>query len=464
MLTTLSHLIDSRVNASDGEMGTVKAAFFDDQSWAIRYLVVETGNWASERRVLISPYSVKPSPGADHAVDVNLTCAQVKNSPDIDTHQPVSRQHERQLSGYYGYPKYWGTGGLWGPMGGYPMMPMGMDNQVQKAIDKAMRERDEAAGDVHLRDSTKVAGYNLQASDDSIGHVKDFVFDDATWALHYLVIDTRNWWPGGQKVLIGTQWIDHIDWATKTVHCTLTRDQVKSSPMYDPSLPIHRDDEARLHEAYGRTGYWVVAAQAAAAVAAAAAPGPAPTHTESALFLPKPRAAPGALVVVPPSPPPVFVYATHQEAEDAIQTLARAGIDVKKLSLVGKGYHSEEHPLGFYSTGDKIRTWGGNGAFWGGIWGLLMAPPVFFIPGLGTMAMAGPLVATLVGGLEGAVVVGGLSALGAAFTRIGVPKDQVMQYETALKVDKYVLLVHGDADDIAKAQSVLARAKDWQAA
>jgi len=156
---------------------------------------------------------------------------------------------------------------------------------------------------------------------------------------------------------------------------------------------------------------------------------------------------------------PFYVFNTHIEAEQAIQSLSRAGFDMKKLSLVGKGYHTEEHPIGFYTTGDRIKTWGGMGAFWGGIWGLLFAPAVFFLPGLGLVAMAGPIVAALVSGLEGAVVVGGISALGAALTQIGVPKDQVIKYETALKVDKYVLLVHGSADEVAKVHTVLSNTK-----
>ncbi|MEB0259918.1 DUF1269 domain-containing protein, partial [Undibacterium sp. 5I1] len=124
---------------------------------------------------------------------------------------------------------------------------------------------------------------------------------------------------------------------------------------------------------------------------------------------------------------------------------------MKNLSLIGKGYHSEEHPLGFYTLGDRVKTWGGNGAFWGAIWGLLLAPAVFFLPGLGVMAMAGPIAAALVGALEGAVVVGGVSALGAVLVNIGVPNDQIIKYETALKVDKYVLLIHGDTEEVAKA-------------
>jgi hypothetical protein len=155
-----------------------------------------------------------------------------------------------------------------------------------------------------------------------------------------------------------------------------------------------------------------------------------------------------------------FVFDNHAAADDAIRTLSKAGFDMKMLSLVGKGYHSEEKPMGFYTAGDRIRAWGGAGAFWGGIWGLLLAPAVFFLPGLGLVGMAGPLAATLVGALEGAVVVGGLSALGAALMQIGVPKDQVIKFEAALKVDKYLLVVHGNADDQQRARSVLAQAKD----
>lgn len=160
----------------------------------------------------------------------------------------------------------------------------------------------------------------------------------------------------------------------------------------------------------------------------------------------------------------VYVYNTHADADEAIRALNRAGFDVKKLSLVGKGYHSDEHPLGFYTLGDKVKAWGGAGAFWGGIWGLLMAPAVFFLPGLGLVAMAGPLVATLVGALEGAVLVGGVSALGAALSTIGVPKDQVIRYETAIKADKFVLMVHGNADDFATVAKVLAISKDRETA
>jgi hypothetical protein len=152
---------------------------------------------------------------------------------------------------------------------------------------------------------------------------------------------------------------------------------------------------------------------------------------------------------------PCFVFNSHAEAEAAVRELIKSGIDAKQMSLVGKGYHSEEKPVGFYTVGDRVKSWGGVGAFWGGIWGLLLAPAVFVLPGIGVMAMAGPFVSILVSVLEGAALVGGVSALGAALSQIGVPKDQIVKYETALKMDKYILLVHGSAEEQARARSTL---------
>ena len=161
---------------------------------------------------------------------------------------------------------------------------------------------------------------------------------------------------------------------------------------------------------------------------------------------------------------PVYVFNTHVEAEEAVKALSKSGYDVKKLSIIGKGYHTEETPIGFYTMGDRIKAWGGMGAFWGGIWGLLIAPAVFFLPGFGLVALAGPVVAALVAALECAVLVGGVSAIGAALMQIGVPKDQIMKYETALKVDKYVLMVHGSIEEQDKARTVLEKTKSWEMA
>ena len=150
-----------------------------------------------------------------------------------------------------------------------------------------------------------------------------------------------------------------------------------------------------------------------------------------------------------------YVYKTHFDAENAVRRLGNSGFDMKHLSLIGKGYHTEEHPIGFYSKGHRIISWGKFGAFWGAIWGLIFTPAVFLIPGLGVMALAGPVVGALVSALETAVVVGGLSALGAAMVELGVQKDQVIEYEVAIKADQFVLLVHGSNDEVERAHSLL---------
>ena len=267
MLNALSQLTGSTLTATDGEIGHVKQAYFDDQAWAVRYLVVDTGTWLSGREVLISPYAVRQPVGPGKSIDVSLTRQQVENSPDIDTHKPVSRQHERDYLDYYAYPQYWAGGELWS-MSALPLLPpnlppAGGDAEIDAEIAAGIAARTAAHAaevpteDVHLRSSSVVAGYNIQATDHSIGHVKDFIFDDASWAIRYLVIDTRNWWPGGKKVLLATHWIDRIDWAEQTVYTQLTRDQVKASPEYDESASVERDYEQRLHDAYGREGYWL---------------------------------------------------------------------------------------------------------------------------------------------------------------------------------------------------------------
>lgn len=149
------------------------------------------------------------------------------------------------------------------------------------------------------------------------------------------------------------------------------------------------------------------------------------------------------------------VFNTHAEAEDAIRLLDRSGFDVKKLSIIGKGYHTEEHAVGFYGMGDRIKSWGGVGAFWGGIWGLLLGPAVFLLPGVGLVAMAGPVVTALISTLEGAVLVGSLGALGAALSKLGASHDQVIKYESAIKSDKYVLMIHGSTEEISIANDIL---------
>lgn len=153
----------------------------------------------------------------------------------------------------------------------------------------------------------------------------------------------------------------------------------------------------------------------------------------------------------------VATYPTHTVAEAAIKELQQAGFDMKKLSIVGRDYHTDEHVVGYYNIGDRMKVWGKTGAFWGGIWGFLFGSAFFWIPGVGPLLVAGPLVGWIVGALEGAIVVGGLSALGAGLYSLGIPEDSIVQYETALKIGKFILIVHGSADDTIHAREILNR-------
>jgi uncharacterized membrane protein len=151
----------------------------------------------------------------------------------------------------------------------------------------------------------------------------------------------------------------------------------------------------------------------------------------------------------------VAIYDTHEQAEQAVKSLQEAGVDMKSLSIAGKDQHTDEHVVGYYNTGDRMKYWGKMGAFWGGFWGLLFGSALFAIPGIGPVLVAGPLVAWIVAGLEGAVVVGGAGAIGGALASIGIPKDSIVEYELALKTDKFMLIVHGAPDAVAKAKEIL---------
>lgn len=153
----------------------------------------------------------------------------------------------------------------------------------------------------------------------------------------------------------------------------------------------------------------------------------------------------------------VGIYKSHSDAEQAIKELQKAGFSMNKLSIVGKDYHTEEHVVGYYSTGDRMKAWGKLGAFWGGLWGLLFGAAFFFVPGIGPVAVAGPLVSSIVAVLEGAVVVGGLSALGAGLFGLGIPKESIIKYETQLKAEKFLLIAHGTKDQAQKAVDILGK-------
>jgi hypothetical protein len=252
MLSNATNLKGLVIRATDGELGTVDQLYFDDETWAIRYLTVETGGWLGGRQVLISPFSVVNTDWEARRLDVALTKKQVENSPNIDMHEPVSRQHEAAYLRYYGYPYYWGGPYLWGPA----YFPAGLDISRTAASELLADRIQRESNDSHLRSTAGVTGYSIEASDGEIGHVDGFVVDYDAWAIRYIEVATRNWWPG-KKVLVSPEWIERVSWAASKVYVALSREAIKSGPEYVDSVPITREYENRLFFHYGRPPYWL---------------------------------------------------------------------------------------------------------------------------------------------------------------------------------------------------------------
>ncbi len=248
MLRSLKGLEHYKVSATDGDIGHVENFFIDDERWGVRYLIVNTGGLLEGRSVLISPVSFREVEWAARRFHLALTIDKIKDSPGIDVDKPVSRQHEQDYHGYFGYPYYWGYAGLW-EASAYPNLiaaNIGLNPPLAQP---------ESHGDVHLRSVKEVRGYHVQGIDDAIGHVDDFIVDDQSWQVRYLVIDTSNWW-FGRHVLVSPQWVNRVSWSTQKVHVVLPRQQVKDSPEWNPKQAINRDYEERLREHYGFSTYW----------------------------------------------------------------------------------------------------------------------------------------------------------------------------------------------------------------
>ena len=223
------------LHARDGEFGKVKDFYFDDHLWTIRYLVADTAEWLVGRQVLISPKSLISVDRGGKSIAIDLTKKQIEDSPPLRTDKPISRQFERAYHGFFGWTMYWG-----------------FEDERAKHEERA-RQRNR--GDPDLRSANAVRGYHIHASDGPVGHVDDFVIDDETWAVRYLIVDTRDWLPG-KKVLISPQWIERISWKQKQVFIAHSRDAIQQAPEYRDQSPVTRDYEAALHDHYNSTGYW----------------------------------------------------------------------------------------------------------------------------------------------------------------------------------------------------------------
>ncbi len=239
-----------RLEARDGQIGAVEDLYFDDDAWTVRYLVVDTGGWFSGRRVLISPSAVEAVRWGtgQQVIEVDLTKDQVVRAPDVDTQLPVSRQHEMAYVAYYGWPRYWTGPWLWGPYHLPMTTPVGgMREEV------AARPAAEDA-DLHLRSVNEVTGYDVGARDGDVGVVEDFLVEDGTWTIRYLVVDTSKWW-FGRKVRRSPDWIAAVSWQDRRVVVRRSRDEIKSAPEWDRSTPLARGYEQDLYRHYGEPGY-----------------------------------------------------------------------------------------------------------------------------------------------------------------------------------------------------------------
>jgi hypothetical protein len=245
MLIKAATLNGYKLDSLDGEIGQVDEFYFDDQHWVMRYLVVNTGNWLTGRLVLISPYALKSIDSKAQHIGIDLSKLQIEESPPLNSDKPVSRQFEEAYYGYYGWPMYWAGPFMWGYS---PYIER--DRQYWIACSE-----EKNGWDPHLRSTDDVSGYHLRATDGDIGHVEDFIIDDETWAIRYLVIATQNWWPG-KKVLVSPRWIERISWDDSTVFINLPRETIRQSPEYTEDSILDRDYELRLHQHYERPAYW----------------------------------------------------------------------------------------------------------------------------------------------------------------------------------------------------------------
>lgn len=247
MLRNINSLLGHGIHATDGELGKVCEFWFDDRTWDIRYLVVETGGWLSGRKVLIAPAALRTPDQMEKTIPVALTREQVRNSPDIDTEKTVTRQHELELFRHYAWPRYWGEGFYSGGMSGGLLFPPAPEEKEKPGGDAARETREET----RLQSTRAVSGYRFHAADGPIGHLVDYIVDDVKWIIRYLVADTGTWLPG-RKVLVSPHWIEGVDWETSEIFTDLTREAIRKSPEFNPSRPVSGDYESALYDHYGR--------------------------------------------------------------------------------------------------------------------------------------------------------------------------------------------------------------------
>jgi hypothetical protein len=246
MLRKMKDLTGFHIGARDGDIGEASDFIFDDNNWTVRYLVADTNRWLPGHKVLISPIVVDQADWEGKRLPVLLTQEQVKNSPDISMNEELSAQDEVKYYNYYGFPYYWAGAEVWGPVA----LPRDL---IAESIERKIA----LTADLNrsrLRSMKDVSGYSIQATDGEIGHVDDFLVEEAPWTIRYMIVDTGNWLPG-KKVLVSPRWIAHVDWKNSNVYVNLSREAVKTGPEYDPDK-LDREYEKQLYKHYGQENIW----------------------------------------------------------------------------------------------------------------------------------------------------------------------------------------------------------------
>jgi hypothetical protein len=246
MLRSIKETKGYRVMAKDGDIGNVHDFFFDDEIWAIRYVVVDTGTWLPGRKVLLVPSAVERPEWEIQTLPVRLTKEQVRNCPEVETDKPVSRQAEIVLHQHFDWVPYWTI-----PISGSipPIRPKPEAAEEKKVLEEEMF-------DPHLRSLNEVRGYRIQAPDGKIGNMDQFIIDDTDWFIRYMVVNIRKRLFFLKKVLVDPNWIERVSWANSKIYVDSPKKFIKNSPEYDAVAPVNREYEERLYDYYGRPKYW----------------------------------------------------------------------------------------------------------------------------------------------------------------------------------------------------------------
>jgi len=245
MLIKAKDLKGYKLNSLTGDIGSVKEFYFDDKHWTIRYLIADSGNWLTGRLVLISPYALLHIRKDSEEISINLSKKQIEQSPDLETDKPVSKQFEESYYGYYEWPVYWVGPYIWGSN----RSPAKTDESSQASTEPS------ESWDPHLRSTDEVRSYHIQAPDGEVGHIEDFIIDDETWTIRYLIINTHNWWPG-ESLLISPIWIDRVSWVDQKVYINIPKETIKESPVYSKQALVTREYEDKLYRHYHKPQYW----------------------------------------------------------------------------------------------------------------------------------------------------------------------------------------------------------------